>query len=204
MKKVEIFLLCLLLSFGAYASKFTITNSGNTFTPDNISIVFGDTVIFSISSSHNVIEVSKATWDANGNTPLPGGFSLPFGGGSLYNITYGLHYYVCSVHASMGMKGIINVSNSSINEIKSGKQINLKVYPDPVNNIMNIEFTLKDDSPGIVQLVDLVGKTVYSENITSSIGKNVISIDLSALKPGFYYMVFKQDKDSYAEKILKM
>lgn len=51
-----------------------------------------------------------ATWSVNGNTPLSGGFTRPFGGGLLTpstGLTVGTHYYVCSPHASSGMKGII-------------------------------------------------------------------------------------------------
>jgi plastocyanin len=91
------------------ATTYTVINSGFTFSPASLTISVGDTVVFSLAGSHNTVEVSQATWNANGNTPLSGGFSTPFGGGTVIFSTAGSHYYVCSPHASGGMKGVINV-----------------------------------------------------------------------------------------------
>jgi plastocyanin len=87
----------------------TVVDSGFSFSPATITIRAGDTVKFSLLSMHNVIEVSKATWDANGNTSN-GGFTLPFGGGSLTFARPGIHYFVCGPHSDKGMKGTIVVN----------------------------------------------------------------------------------------------
>ncbi len=86
-----------------------ITNSGFTFTPDEVSIKAGESIEFSVSSSHNVVEVSEETWHANGATSN-GGFSVDFG--ATKTITFrntGMYYYVCQPHAGMGMKGKVVV-----------------------------------------------------------------------------------------------
>jgi plastocyanin len=87
----------------------TVTNAGFAFSPATVTIRAGDAVNFSLESIHNVVEVSKATWDANGNTSN-GGFTMPFGGGSHTFNRPGIYYYVCSPHASLGMKGTIIVN----------------------------------------------------------------------------------------------
>ena len=105
-------LFSIFITVPVFSTTTTILASGLSFVPTPISIVSGDTVNFSIGGSHNVVEVSFATWSVNGNTPLSGGFSLPFGGGILTSasgLSIGTHYYVCSPHASSGMKGIIIV-----------------------------------------------------------------------------------------------
>src|SRR5215831_2615330 len=109
MKAKLLFLLFLLVAgWTGYSTTHTITNSGFTFTPATITISSGDDVNFVLESIHNVVEVNQATWDANGFTPLPGGFSDPFGGGLVpaSKLTAGIHWYVCGVHASFGMKGM--------------------------------------------------------------------------------------------------
>jgi plastocyanin len=110
-KKILFILSLILINLSAFSTVFTVTSPGNSFSPSSITITAGDTVIFSIASSHNVVEVSQTTYNSNGNTALSGGFSLPYSGGTLYTagLTAGTHYYVCSPHASMGMKGIIIV-----------------------------------------------------------------------------------------------
>ena len=87
----------------------TVATTGFTFTPATVTIRAGDTVNFSITSIHSALEVSKATWDANGNTSN-GGFNIPFGGGSHTFSRPGIYYYVCGAHFAMGMKGTIIVN----------------------------------------------------------------------------------------------
>lgn len=109
--KILLTLILLSLSLTGFSTVWTVTNSGNTFSPANTTVTVGDTVNFTIATMHDVIEVTQATWNANGNTPLSGGFQTPFGGGMVYSatLTVGTHYFVCSPHAYLGMKGTIIV-----------------------------------------------------------------------------------------------
>jgi plastocyanin len=101
-------LFVLLLCGTASAATHTIVDSGTSFSPSTLNINVGDTVVFSLSTMHNAVEVSQTTWNNNGNTSN-GGFNLPFGGGTVIFPVAGTYYYVCAPHASAGMKGIINV-----------------------------------------------------------------------------------------------
>jgi len=105
-------LLLITLSTSAFCTIWTINTSGFTYTPATTNILFGDTVVFTFGGSHDAREVSLTTWTANGNTPLPGGFQTAFGGGMVLpaQLAVGTHYFVCTPHASLGMKGTIIVS----------------------------------------------------------------------------------------------
>jgi plastocyanin len=115
MKKTLLSFLMLSIAFTGFSETLTIVNEGFTFSPDNIEIQLGDSVIFDLGDIHDAVEVSQSTWEANGNTPLEGGFAVPFGGGLVTPnmLPEGTHYYVCEPHASGGMKGIIVVQGSS-------------------------------------------------------------------------------------------
>ncbi len=91
------------------AMTFTVTNQGFDFSPDSLDVRPGDTVTWTLENIHNVVEVTEATYNANGNTPKAGGFSLPFGGGSFTFNTVGTYFFVCSPHAGQGMRGKITV-----------------------------------------------------------------------------------------------
>lgn len=104
----------LFMAPAAFATTHTISNSGLAFSPSNLTISVGDTVVFSLGGSHNAVEVSQSTWSAGGNTPLSGGWSVGFGGGTVIFTSAATHYYVCSPHASLGMKGVITVEQTSI------------------------------------------------------------------------------------------
>jgi plastocyanin len=107
-------LFVLVFATAAEGTTHSITSSGLTFSPSTLTISVGDTVVFTITSSHNAVEVSQSTWNAGGNTPLSGGFSVPFGGGTVVFSSAGTHYYVCSPHASSGMKGVITVVQTTV------------------------------------------------------------------------------------------
>ena len=113
--KILLTLLLIKLTLTGFSTVWPVSNMGNTFSSATITINFGDTVNFLISGSHDAREVSLMTWNANGNTALFGGFQTNFGGGMVYptQLGVGSHYYVCTPHASMGMKGIIIVQNCS-------------------------------------------------------------------------------------------
>jgi plastocyanin len=93
---------------GTMPMMHTVTNAGFSFSPSLLTINAGDTVRFQLDTIHNAVEVSQATWNANGNTPN-GGFSVGFGGGDVLFTTPGTYYYVCQPHAGSGMKGRIVV-----------------------------------------------------------------------------------------------
>jgi plastocyanin len=178
------------------AGTVTVKNNQYVFTPDEITVNQGDTIIFSLGYTHNAVEVSKATWDTNGNTP-DGGFSVGYGGGQVIMDTPGTFYYVCTPHAVYGMKGIINVTGTvtSVKEegdVRNNSKDILNFYPNPVSDMMTLSFDVQSNSTVSINLIDITGQTVqnlvrgsynagfYSENI-----------NLSHLNPGKYFVVYE-------------
>ena len=163
---------------------WTITNTDFTFTPATITIVYGDDVTFSLAAIHNVVEVSQATWDANGNTPLESGFSLPLGGGTISSdlLTVGTHWYVCSPHSSLGMKGIIIVEEATgISE--SLPQVQVSFFPNPVSDLITIK-SEGEITGSPYSFIDLAGNQVLAGRLD---GESV-SIDMSSFEAGIYLL----------------
>ena len=182
MKTILISLVLVLSATGAFCTSWTITNSGNTFTPSIITITVGDDVTFALASIHNAVEVNQATWNANGNTKLAGGFETAFGGGQVQSsqLGVGTHYYVCSPHASLGMKGTIVVQNVTGIE-ESTSPYDFSIFPNP----SSISVTIKADEIGISSeyyIADLTGKKVAS----GKLGDQITTIDLRHLTRGIY------------------
>jgi plastocyanin len=174
----------LLMSITGFSTKWTIINVGFTFSPSAVTISSGDSVNFTIGSSHNAVEVSEATWNANGNTALSGGFETPFGGGLVLptQLAVGTHYYVCHPHASLGMKGTITVTAS--NGIADYQQaINFSVYPNPTNGLINIKE--RNNIPGSeYRITDLSGRQVTRGLLES----NTTQVDMNQFSPGVYFI----------------
>ena len=69
MKKAILLFGMILFAVAAFSATVNITNAGFTFSPANVTINLGDDINFQLGGSHNADEVSKATFDAGGNTP---------------------------------------------------------------------------------------------------------------------------------------
>ena len=174
------------------------TNVGFTFSPASLTIAAGENVTFVLEGSHNVVEVSQATWNANGNTALPGGFTLPFGGGELLaaQLPVGTHYYVCGPHAGSGMKGVIIVGTPTGIEDIPG-QMDVSIFPNPAFDLITVKASTK-----------LLGAQYYltdqngSQMLTGKIDSETFSINISQLKKGIYlFRVEGQKRRSF--KVIK-
>jgi plastocyanin len=182
MKKLFISLFLVSLGTAALCTTWTVTYSGYTFTPATVTITVGDDVNFVLISMHNAVEVSQATWNADGNTPLSGGFSVPFGGGlvSAAQLTVGTHWYVCSPHASLGMKGIIIVSTST--GIKENQApTNISVYPNPAVDFITVKANTGLQN-SLYIITDLAGRQILSGKLN---GEDNL-VEISQLEKGIY------------------
>lgn len=162
MKNTVLALFLIPFCMNGFGATFEIVNVGFTFSPTTLTIKQGDDVTFTLNSAfHNAVEVSQATWDANGSSPVIG-FNVPFGGGSVpaSQLPVGTHYYVCANHVlSSGMKGIIIVqATSGIEEHTS--QNNLLIYPCPAKDNITVQFNSATFSPIEIKLFNLQGKLV--------------------------------------------
>lgn len=198
MKRFTFISVLLIYSLTKLSAKNEITNVGFTFNPATLTIEAGDNVTFVLEAMHNVVEVSQATWNSNGNAALPGGFSLGFGGGELLpaQLTVGTHYYVCSPHASSGMKGVIIVGTpTGIENIPA--QTDISIFPNPAidlitvkasNNLIGTQYCFLDQNG--------------NQMLTGKIESETISINIGQFKNGIYlFQIAGQKRRSF--KVIK-
>lgn len=193
MKKTLLFGGALVCSIAVYATQHIVTNSGFTFSPAAITINEGDTVVFTIASQHIVREVSETTWDANDNTALAGGFSTPAGGGEVVPDA-GMHYYVCVPHASMGMKGTINVlSAAGLNNLLAAE---INFFPNPAREVINVIVpgTEKTD----IRLSNLAGQDLLLKEGQAGI---IETISVADLPRGLYILTINNGVAEYKKTL---
>ncbi|MEP6645807.1 MAG: T9SS type A sorting domain-containing protein [Saprospiraceae bacterium] len=201
MKRFTLLFFLLAAKITGNCTVVTVTNNGFTFTPETITITVGDSVRFTVANIHKPVEVSEATWNNNGNTPS-GGFNLPFGGGLVTpaQLAVGTHFYVCSPHASGGMKGKIIVQGSTATH-DFHFPASVSVYPNPTNGnlqvIMNNTELPKTFDLGVY---DVNGKRVY---LKSKADMELINdIDLSNFAKGYYILRLFDGRQSYQTKVI--
>jgi plastocyanin len=193
-----------LFSFAAagFSTTWTISNSGSAFTPSAITINLGDIVDFSLGSTHNAVEVSLDTWNANGVSPLSGGFSTLFGGGLVQadKLTLGTHYYVCANHGPFGMKGTITVIDATGVAENSVKE-NISIFPNPSKGNFKIELNYSQSGGKYdLGIYNVRGAKVYSK--TDLQQQNLTNIEIADLPKGIYILKLNGGKDTYSKKIV--
>jgi plastocyanin len=198
MKKILILSAVVMFALAeAIAATYTIRASGMSFTPDKIYVNPGDIIIFEIETAHDVVEVSEMEWHANGNTSN-GGFSLPHGGGMVVLNDPGEFYYVCTPHASQGMKGLIIVQTITGFGEYTASRDDIIIYPNPVKDILNMEFKDCNQESGILEIVDVTGTIVYQQQDKAPV-KCIRQVDVRNLSPGIYFAVFRHEATKYAK-----
>jgi len=204
MKIIILTLLLSLIYLNGFGATWEITNSGLTFSPATTTIQLGDNVHFTLDSSHDAVEVSQAVWDANGS--LPGtGFTVPFGGGtvSASALTVGTHYYVCTPHASLGMKGrIIVQAPTAVVETKVDN--NLLIYPNVIVDHMNVKLDIQGSNSIEIQLFNLQGKLISNLlSKTEIYGIFSQSFDFSKqIAPGIYIVKITIGEINFYKKVV--
>ncbi len=86
------------------------------------------------------------------------------------------------------------ISNIGITE----QVVDFKMYPNPVNDRINIEF--KGTSNRQISLFDYVGNLVYHSETTSEL----VSLDVKMLKSGNYILKIQEETSVYTRKIVKL
>ncbi|MBK8144453.1 MAG: T9SS type A sorting domain-containing protein [Bacteroidetes bacterium] len=68
----------------------------------------------------------------------------------------------------------------------------MKVYPNPTENILNVESFENVETSISYQLFDATGKVVRSENLIWHAGTNKVSLDLKNYAAGSYYLIIRK------------
>ena len=123
--------------------------------------------------------------DSNSNILITGGYNSTktiFGADTLYNSGLARNDIFIAK---------LSILLSGINDIKNS---NIKIYPNPTNNIINIEGLTKNEN-NTIQILDVQGKLVITKTITEK-----GTIDLSELNNGVYVIKIGE----VAQRIVKM
>ena len=167
MKKL-LFILCISLSLSLSAQTthniswgFGSNPSGSGAQFTNLSIATGDTVVWTWindSGAHNVVSTGGAdTFSSGGTTSVVGTtFSHTFN-------TVGSTSFVCQPHSG-NMNGTITVQTLSNPEFDIPTKFS--IYPNPSSDVMNISIPTLTDDGLTLEVFDVLGKKVYSQQIS--------------------------------------
>ena len=79
---------------------------------------------------------------------------------------------------------------------------NVKVYPNPANELLIIEINSELEVGSRIQLLDMQGKIVFNERILNQLNEYRNEISTSDLAPGMYLLQISDDENSIQERIV--
>ena len=178
MKKFWLVSLCVIgsISFLKAQTSHTVMVSNNVFTPMNVNITVGDTVVWQwVEGTHTTTSDSTTgqnVWDTqidNSNQVFRYVITTP-----------GVHHYYCIFHQSLGMVGTITAASPTNVTYQKSVPSNFRLaqnYPNPFNPSTVISYSL--NKPGFVTL-----------NIYNSVGNEVATLVNENQPAGDYSVVF--------------
>jgi len=86
---------------------------------------------------------------------------------------------------------------TEVNTVNKLAKIN--IYPNPTNNIINIDLGINEITNASISLVDLVGKTLQHKTINTKL----VQFNLENLSQGVYLIQFKNNLGTQVYKIIK-
>ena len=92
---------------------------------------------------------------------------------------------------------------TSVSEFSDPGSTKLILYPIPVLNDLNVQFSAMSFSNAQLQIIDLTGKVVLQQSLSCQTGTNYKTISVLDLKHGLYLCLLKQGNKLETSKFLK-
>ena len=81
--------------------------------------------------------------------------------------------------------------------------MSFSIYPNPTNDFMTITFTLTDNKPSTISLLDVVGRVVIAVNCDQlNTGTNKVVLSTTTVPPGIYIVKLQNSQDNLTHKVV--
>ena len=182
-------------------TSFKVAASSFQFSPKDLTITAGDTVIWTNSGGTHNVDGKTSVFPLN-----PVSFGNDVGSGWTYKFVFntaGTYDYQCDPHASLGMVGKIVVNPKSVtsSQILADGTEKLFLYPNPATQ--NIELFVPRKYEPVISLKvysitgELCDQKIFSENSGS------LKLDISNYKNGIYMMEINAGNQKNVLKFIK-
>jgi len=112
-----------------------------------------------------------------------------------YTVTYTYEEFGCENYAEQ----VITVVNC-VGVEENAEAASLEIYPNPTSGKFNLNIVANDMADAQLQVIDIVGKVIYTQNISVA-GSELVALDLSDNPRGIYFVQIKNDTQSISKKV---
>ncbi|MBL7933433.1 MAG: T9SS type A sorting domain-containing protein, partial [Bacteroidia bacterium] len=192
----------------------SLVNPIDGYFPDNANTIFptNDSLWFKgvfVKPSPNTL---KTTWDVNSgviatnkdSVMVPDFFLMQGSNLVTLTVTDTTKLSQDTSHANdhiYSVSWVVNYSTVGIKEVKS--KLELSLFPNPANEVLNIKYNLKEESGIGISIIDMNGKVIVREKpYRAKPGAYENSIDVRSLVPGNYIVSIKLDQHTINQNII--
>lgn len=184
-KGLSVVLLAAALAGPLSATQHPVTVQNFSFSPANITISHGDTVVWHCTGGfHNVHHLGNPSRFGNTAASAPWTYQFAFS-----DVGDSVFHCECQIHGAP-MVGTVTVQPLAAPEIpaQTSRSYNLSQnYPNPFNPLTQIRFDLTRDGPATLDVFNLMGQQVAQlVNAPLTAGSHAVSFDAGALPSGVY------------------
>lgn len=129
---------------------------------------------------------------------------------SIYDWVYldNIKIYGCSNASAREINPEINLEMAQENTMKSADEdihlSDVKVYPNPVQNLLQLEYEAKGVSDVQLTILDVSGRIIRQEELSAVSGFQIKEMDVSELDNGYYLIYISSGNERKFAKFLKM
>jgi len=108
-------------------------------------------------------------------------------------------------HNNCGGDGTVSPNypiNVTVGVIENFNNLKYKLFPNPCENILNIDFGDFKEKATTVSIYSITGIEVLKSDI-KMLTKNLLQLDISSLSKGMYFVEIKNDQQSIIKKFVK-
>ena len=112
---------------------------------------------------------------------------------------------MCATSSSNIFKVYVETGSIGIEEkaLNSASILNLSVYPNPANHVLNAEFFIPNMETQVLIIYDVSGKELSRIELEKEIGKQKHQLDISELPSGNYVLELMSGTYSSVQKFQK-
>jgi hypothetical protein len=104
-----------------------------------------------------------------------------------------------------GLREVSSVENNDPKVIAEDNGLILQAYPNPFSDLLNISVFSKENMHGVLEVYDIMGQKIYSENITVSKDNTISrSLPLNSISSGIYTISLLTDESYQNIKVVKV
>jgi len=95
-------------------------------------------------------------------------------------------------------------STTSISELNNTGNNDLKLYPNPVKDVLQIGYEAGNVENVLVRILDIQGKVLYQHNLPNQAGINSFFIPVESLRTGLYLCQIKHGNKLEISRFIKL